>query len=333
MQRYWDMNFAPNHPWDEKELAAEGLDILTRAVSLEVADVKPLGIHLSGGIDSSFITSLAAEMDRDRLITLSAGFREQEYDERDFARHAAEKAGVHYEEVEVFPTPETFMDTMLKVIWHVDEPTVSPGIHSFYVLNEFTAEHVKVILGGQGSNELLAGYNRYILGDIGDRFARAIKHLNIPALYREVQKTRGFYGLKPFKRMLMELGKTPGERALRIVSTFTPQEKEKLFSARLKSDLDGYSTERRYLERFDQANADTVIDRMMYLDMKSMMPNMLRILTGPAPPLASRPDNFLIIISSSLQPAFPTTPFLTAPSRNTFSRRWGGHPAARYDLS
>ncbi len=278
MQRYWDMDFVPDHAWDEKELAAEGLDILTRAVSLEVADVKPLGIHLSGGIDSSFITSLAAEIDRDRIITLSAGFREQEYDERGYARRAAEKAGVRFEEVEVFPTPETFMDTMLKVIWHVDEPTVSPGIHSFYVLNEFSAEHAKVILGGQGSNELLAGYNRYILADIGDRFARAFKHLNLPALYRETRKTQGFFGVKPFKRMLMELGKTPGERALRIVSTFAPQEKEKLFSARLKSDLDGYSTERRYLERFAQANADTTIDRMMYLDMKNLMPNILRIL-------------------------------------------------------
>ena len=278
MQRYWDMEFVPDHAWDEKELVAEGLDILTRAVSLEVADVKPLGIHLSGGIDSSFITSLAAEIDRDRIITLSAGFREQEYDERGYARRAAEKAGVRFEEVEVFPTPETFMDTMLKVIWHVDEPTVSPGIHSFYVLNEFSARHAKVILGGQGSNELLAGYNRYILADIGDRFARAFKHLNLPALYRETRKTQGFFGLKPFKRMLLELGSTPGQRALRIVSTFAPQEKEKLFSARLKSDLDGYSTEQRYLERFNQANADTVIDRMMYLDMKSLMPNILRIL-------------------------------------------------------
>jgi len=278
MQQYWDMNFAPNHPWNEKELAAEGLDILKKAVALEVADVKPLGIHLSGGIDSSFITSLAADMDRDRLITLSAGFREQEYDERDYARQAAEKAGVRHEEVEVYPKPETFMDTMLKVIWHVDEPTVSPGIHSFYVLNEFTAEHVKVILGGQGSNELLAGYNRYILADISDRFSRAFRHGNLPRLFKEIQKTRGFYGLKPLKRMLQEVGRTPGQRALRIVSTFTPQEKDRLFSARLKSDLDGYSTERRYLDRFDQANAVTTIDRMMYLDMKSMMPNMMRIL-------------------------------------------------------
>ncbi len=278
MQRYWDMEFVPDHPWNERELAAEGLDILKQAVSLEVADVKPLGIHLSGGIDSSFITSLAAGMDRDRLITLSAGFREQEYDERDFARHAAEKAGVRHEEVEVFPTPETFMDTMMKVIWHVDEPTVSPGIHSFYVLNEFTAEHVKVILGGQGSNELLAGYNRYILAQLGERFGRAFTHGNLPRLFSEIQKTRGFYGNQPLKRMLMEVGKTPGQRALRIVSTFTPQEKDRLFSAKLKADLGGYSTGRRYLDRFELANADTTIDRMMYLDMKSMMPNMMRIL-------------------------------------------------------
>lgn len=78
---YWDMDFAPDHPWDEQQLAEEGLAIFKEAVQLQVADVKPLGIHLSGGIDSSFITSLAADIDRDRLITLSAGFREQEYDD------------------------------------------------------------------------------------------------------------------------------------------------------------------------------------------------------------------------------------------------------------
>ncbi|MHB1389982.1 MAG: asparagine synthase (glutamine-hydrolyzing) [Thermoleophilia bacterium] len=278
LTRYWDMDFAPDHPWDEQRLAEEGLAIFKEAVALEVADVKPLGIHLSGGIDSSFITSLAADIDRDRLITLSAGFREQEYDERNYALMAAEKARVVHKEVEVYPDPETFMDTMKKVIWHVDEPTVSPGIHSFYVLNEFTAEYVKVVLGGQGSNELLAGYNRYILSQIADLFSMALRHARLGAALAEVRKTKGFYGLRPMKRMLQEVGKSSGQRALRISSTFTPQEKDKLFSGWLKEELGSYTTEERYLNGFRDAPASTTIDRMMYLDMKSMMPNMLRIL-------------------------------------------------------
>lgn len=278
MIRYWDMDFVPDHPWDEAALAAEGLDILTKAVALEVDDVKPLGIHLSGGIDSSFITSLAADIDRDRLITLSAGFREELYDERNFARRAAEKAGVRHEEIEIFPPTDTFMETMLKVIWHVDEPTVSPGIHSFYILNEFTSEHVKVILGGQGSNELLAGYNRYILADIRDRFSRALRHANPAAAYRCVRDTLDFFGAGPLKGMLFNVGLSPASRALKIASTFTPQEKQKLFSAKLKSELGDYTTEERYLSGYENAPASTTIDRMMYLDMKNMMPNMLRIL-------------------------------------------------------
>ncbi|MHB9052451.1 MAG: asparagine synthase (glutamine-hydrolyzing) [Thermoleophilia bacterium] len=278
LTRYWDMEFAPDHPWDEQQLAEQGLEIFRKAVLLEMGDVKPLGIHLSGGIDSSFITSVAAEYDRDRLITMSAGFREKEYDERNYALMAAEKAGVVHKEVEVYPEAETFIDTMNKVIWHVDEPTVSPGIHSFYILSEFTARYVKVVLGGQGSNELLAGYNRYILAQISDLFSEALRHLRLGAALTEVRKTKGFYGWRPLKKMILEANKSSGQRALRIASTFTPQEKDKLFSASLKEGLADYTTEKRYHNGFASAPAATTIDRMMYLDMKNMMPNMLRIL-------------------------------------------------------
>ncbi len=276
--RYWDMNFAPDHPWDEKQLVEEGLAIFREAVALEAADVNPLGIHLSGGIDSSFITSLAADIDRERLITLSAGFREEEYDERDYAQMAADKAGVEHKTVVIFPDSSTFLDTMEKVIWHVDEPTVSPGIHSFYLLNEFTSQYVKVVLGGQGSNELLAGYNRYIMARMGDRFSQAVKRLRLGAAIRQAREMRGFYGNRPLKGLFLEAGKTPGQRALRIASTFAPHEKDRLFSPWLKSELGGYAAEDRYLHGFVDAPAATTIDRMMYLDMKNMMPNMLRIL-------------------------------------------------------
>ena len=275
---YWDMYFEPDHPWDEAETAARGLAILKKAVQLEFADVDPVGIHLSGGIDSSFITSLAADIDRDRIIALSAGFREKEYDERSYAQNAAENAGVRFEEIEVFPEVDTFLKTMLEVIRFVDEPTVSPGIHSFYILNQFTGKKVKVVLGGQGSNELLAGYNRYIMADMGDSFSHSIRHLNPLAAAQVIREIKAFFGTQPLKSLFLEMGKPSAQRALRIASTFAPREKQQLFSTRVVSDLGGYSTEQRYINGFLNAPASTTIDRMMYLDMKNMMPNMLRIL-------------------------------------------------------
>lgn len=276
--RYWDMRFAADSDWIEDDLVQTGLEILKEAISLEVKGLSEIGIHLSGGIDSSFITSIAAEDHRDQLVALSAGFREEAYDERTYARQAAEHAGVRFEEIEVFPTADTFMDTMLKVVWLMDEPTVSPGIHSFYMLNEFTGKHVRVVLGGQGSNELLAGYNRYILADISDRLSHSIRHPNPAAAWREIMQTRNFFGSQPLKRMFLEAGQSPEQRALRIVSTFAPSEKQRLFSTGVMEELDGYSTGDHYMEAFNSAPASTTIDRMMYLDMKNMMPNMLRIL-------------------------------------------------------
>lgn len=305
LHRYWDMDFAPDGPWNERELAEAGLNILKEAVALEVADVSPLGIHLSGGIDSSFITSLAADIDHERIITISAGFREKDFDERNYALQAAEHAGVRHEEIEVFPDASTFIDTMKKVIWYMDEPTVSPGIHSFYILNEFTGKHVRVVLGGQGSNELLAGYNRYIMAQIGDLFSRSVRHLNPVGAVREVMKMKGFFGPRPLKGLFMETFKSSGQRALRIASTFAPHEKEKLFSDRIRSELDGYTTENRYLEGFTNAAAHTTIDRMMYLDMKNMMPNMLRILDRTCAAFAIEPrtpflDHHFVEFAASL---------------------------------
>lgn len=279
-QRYWDMRFAPDHPWDQQELMDEGLKLLKDAVALQMADVDPVGIHLSGGIDSSLITSFAAGMadDPEHVITLSAGFREEDYDERNFALEAARHAGVTHQTIEVFPDAGSFMDTMRKVIWHVDEPTVSPGIHSFYVLSEFTSRFVKVVLGGQGSNELLAGYNRYIMANIGEDFAWRLKSFRLSGAFADVRQMYDFYGPKPLKGLFLEAAKKPNHRALRLASTFAPGEKEKLFSSWLKKELDQYSTGERYRRGFDLAPAATTIDRMMYLDMKNMMPNMLRIL-------------------------------------------------------
>ncbi len=278
IEHYWDMYFEPNHPWDEDELKQRGLAILEEAVALESEGVTPLGIHLSGGIDSSFLTSLAARTDRENIIALTAGFREKTYDERDFANESAVNANVRQETIEVFPTVETFMDTMLKAIWHVDEPTVSPGLHSYFILNEFTARFVKVVLGGQGSNELLAGYNRYILADIREKFAGSLKHLNPAGAWKQASATMGFFGRNTIKGLLGSIMQPSGEKSLRIVSTFKPSEKAKLFSGKLKADLGGYSTDQRYLTGFATAPASTIIDRMQYLDMKNMMPNMLRIL-------------------------------------------------------
>lgn len=247
---------------------------------------------------------------------------------------AAEKARVVHKEVEVYPDPETFMDTMKKVIWHVDEPTVSPGIHSFYVLNEFTAKYVKVVLGGQGSNELLAGYNRYILAQIAELFSEALKHARLGAALAEVRKTKGFYGLRPMKRMLQEIGKSSGQRALRIASTFTPHEKDKLFSGWLKDELGSYTTEERYLNGFRDAPASTTIDRMMYLDMKNMMPNMLRILDrtcaafgveGRTPFL----DHHFVEFAASLS----DDAVLDGTESKYILKKMGGrHPQARHNL-
>ena len=117
----------------------------------------PLGVFLSGGIDSSSVVALMTEaLPASTVQTFTIGFGEQSFDESDHARRVANHFGTDHHE-EVF-TPDVMLDLLPEVFAHVDEPFADASILPTYLLSRFTREHVTVALGGDGSDELLAGY-------------------------------------------------------------------------------------------------------------------------------------------------------------------------------
>ncbi|GFH62960.1 MAG: Asparagine synthase (glutamine-hydrolysing) [Candidatus Desulfovibrio kirbyi] len=158
---YWDMP-APDErdSRDERELCAELYRLLSRAVRRRMISDVPLGVFLSGGIDSSIVAGLMAEQSVAPVKTFSIGFREASYDESQYARTAAEAFGTeHFERV---LSADECADILPGTVSRMDLPMADASVAPTALLSKITREHVTVALGGDGADELWAGYEHYI---------------------------------------------------------------------------------------------------------------------------------------------------------------------------
>jgi len=161
IEQYWDVTFEPEAfaGRSEAALVQEFYDYFEDAVrSRLMADV-PLGVFLSGGIDSAAIAATMSRLVDEPIKTFSVAFAEREANELSYARIVARAYGTDHHEVVV--TPEAYFESLPRLIWHEDEPIAHPSSVPLNFVARLAAEHVKVVLTGEGSDELLAGYARY----------------------------------------------------------------------------------------------------------------------------------------------------------------------------
>ena len=123
-----------------------------------MADV-PLGMFLSGGIDSSAIAAVMSEMVKEPIKTFSVAFEEREANELDYARIVARAFKTDHHEIVV--SPEQFFDALPSLVYQEDEPIAHPSSIPLYFVSRLASDHVKVVLTGEGSDELIAGYDKY----------------------------------------------------------------------------------------------------------------------------------------------------------------------------
>lgn len=175
--RYWQPNFRAVHSISRDE-ALDRVDTLLRDAVRDrtVADV-PIGVFLSGGLDSSAVVAYLAEAGTGaRLQTFTIGFEEASFDERDYARMVAKHFGTdHHEET---LSAQAAVDLVAKLPEILDEPMADPSVIPTYLLSRFTRQSVKVALGGDGGDEIFIGYENYLAAK-----ARAL-YRRIPRLMR-----------------------------------------------------------------------------------------------------------------------------------------------------
>jgi asparagine synthase (glutamine-hydrolysing) len=214
-RRYWQVPSAveQNGHANLEERASELRWRLREVVRSHLMSDVPLGIFLSGGVDSSGLLALMAPLVKQPVHAFAVGFDEPGANELPYARLAAASVGARYDEVVV--SPREFWDALPKLIWHEDEPIAFPSSVPLYFVSRLAHEHVKVVLTGEGADELFLGYNRYRVTAWNERLGRPYWRL-VPQHFqrranRLVDKLPG--ALRRYaQRSFVALG--PGARAL-----------------------------------------------------------------------------------------------------------------------
>ncbi len=160
IERYWELHYAKStEVRSEADLVEEFRERFREAVRIRLMSDVPLGMFLSGGIDSAAITAMMSTMVSDPIKTFSVAFAEREANELHYARLVSNRYKTDHHEIVV--SPRDFLDAIPKLVWHEDEPMAHPSSVALHFVSKLAAERVKVVLTGEGSDEMLAGYGRY----------------------------------------------------------------------------------------------------------------------------------------------------------------------------
>src|SRR5918993_1064791 len=160
IRRYWDVDFSKDgEVRDDKTYISQWSELFRESVRLRLMADVPLGMFLSGGIDSSAIAAVMSGMVKEPIKTFSVAFAEREANELEYARLVADAYKTDHREISV--SPEQFFEALPRLVWHEDEPLAHPSSVALYFVSQLASQHVKVVLTGEGSDEILAGYGRY----------------------------------------------------------------------------------------------------------------------------------------------------------------------------
>ncbi|MFT3743760.1 MAG: asparagine synthase (glutamine-hydrolyzing) [Pyrinomonadaceae bacterium] len=272
-RRYWNLTFAKNGNISSFDRASVELkELLSDAVRMRlVADV-PLGVLLSGGVDSSTVAAFAAEHATETVKTFSIGFTEDSFDETKYARQVAAHLGTdHHEEIlSVAKAAELISD----IGEWLDEPLSDGSLIPTYLLARFVRKHVTVALGGDGGDELFAGYPMYYAHKVAKLYSTVPGFVRSgliePVVRRLPVSTKNLSFEYKAKRFVRASKYDTITRHHSWFGSFTLDEQKQLLTEHALSGSSGdiYADAREMLKICD---ADSEIEQMQYLDMNFYM--------------------------------------------------------------
>jgi asparagine synthase (glutamine-hydrolysing) len=183
VKRYWDLTTeVDREPQRHEYYVKTYREMLEEAVSSHLMSEVPLGVFLSGGLDSSAVAALTSKIRGDQIQTFAVGYGEEKFSELPYARQVASHIRSQHHEVRL--SREEFFASLPQMIWHEDEPVVWPSSVALYYVARLARERVTVVLTGEGSDETLAGYTRYAWTLLNSKMDRAYRAL-LPSFVRK----------------------------------------------------------------------------------------------------------------------------------------------------
>lgn len=268
-RRWWDLDFTSRASGSLKDLEAELVDRMRAAVKLRMVSDVPVGAFLSGGVDSSAVVALMAELSKGAVKTCTIGFQEAGHDERDYAEAIAARYHTDHRERVVAADDFGLIDRLTSAF---DEPFADASALATFRVCELAREQVTVALSGDGADEAFAGYRRYKFQAAEER----IRSLLPREMSAHVFGTLGrFYpkadwAPRPLraKTTLLALAEDGATAYAHSVGVTTPALREKLFTAEAWRQLGGHRAENRYIATMRDAPARDALDRAQYADIQ-----------------------------------------------------------------
>ena len=280
-EKYWTIDYTIDTSKSEKEYEEELFELIQDSVSIQTRSDVPFGSHLSGGLDSSIVSTLTSQHKEGVFKTFTGGFKDDKiYDETNYAKIVSNEIGSkHYE---IFPSSDDFLNTFENLIYHMDEPAAGPGIFPQYMVSKLASEQVKVVLGGQGGDEIFGGYARYAVAYLeqclkGSIFETQeeeqhvvtlpsiIPHMALLKQYTPMIKNQFKDGMfEPMDQRYFRLvDKSPSLNTIYNQEFLQKRKEEQLFS--------------KFSGIFNQPNTTSYFNKMTYYDMKTLLPSLLHV--------------------------------------------------------
>ena len=271
IRRYWDAAEVPVREWREAEAADALRETFGRAVRSQMMADVPIGIFLSGGIDSSAVAVCLKGAAGDQPVSsFSMGFADGSYDERAYARQIAELCGTRHYEGVVSPDVAALFD---RLVVHLDEPFSDVSMFPTYLVSQMAREHVKVALTGDGGDELFGGYDAYEAQALATRWAGLAPDVAIRAadsLLELVPPTRRKKGLvNKARRFVSGLATAPADIAqYRWMTFLSAGAKRRLYTSRLQDALVAGDVHQPVRAAFGRTASSTdLLNRQLYADL------------------------------------------------------------------
>jgi len=275
IRQYWDVPDVPaDNSLGETEYIRECRRRLEETVEMRLMSDVPLGMFLSGGVDSSAIAALMKRMVSGPVKSFSVGYSEEEFSELGYARQVSNRIGTEHHEVVV--GMDDFFNALPRLVWHEDEPITWPSSVSLYFVSKLASEQVKVVLTGEGSDELFAGYGRYRFFLWNNRWLDRYKTVMPAALRRSIRQFIGasnlLNGSQRRKLQHTFLGLGENVESLYIDNFYSALSSSSQYALGMGNGISPYANFLRYWNSRTHASP---LGRMLYVDQKTYLVELL----------------------------------------------------------
>lgn len=278
MRRYWEVYYEPDFARAPRSFEEQIQELVEESIRLHLRADVPVGAYLSGGLDSSIVAMLASK-EGQRMMGFNGRFARKGFDESAYAADVAAAAGFELLDVEI--GEHDFVDRIEDIIYHLDYPVAGPGSFPQYIVSELAAGHRKVVLGGQGGDEIFGGYVRYLIAYFEQCIKGAIDGTmhsgNFVVTYESIIPNLG--ALREYKPLLKDfwsqgLFDELDARYFRLINRAPDLHDE------INWDLLGsYSPLETFRSIFHSENVDkeAYFDSMTHFDFKTLLPALLQV--------------------------------------------------------